>query len=147
MVNNGVTASIYDLAVNLEINARNQPYILIITAASFFVLKHSSSKSQHICLATSQPQVLTLFSVDRAESVVTQFIHETVKHCRRAVLIYSKLSLWCVIVCLLDMSAFWCGTTDTYHPQELVDVYVIINSRNRQTTEQRIITEQLVNPE
>ena len=64
----------------------------------------------------------TLLRVDLSEPVVAHLVHETVEQGRRAIFVNTELSLWRVVIRLLDVGSPVCGATDTHHPQELVDI-------------------------
>lgn len=65
---------------------------------------------------------LTGLCVDLAEAVVAHLVHEAVEQDGRALAVHSELSGGCVVVVLLDVFARVCASSDTDHPQELIDV-------------------------
>ena len=67
-------------------------------------------------------ELLTGLCVDLAEAVVAHLVHEAVEQDGRALAVHSELSGGSVVVVLLDVFARVCASSNTDHPQELVDV-------------------------
>ena len=66
---------------------------------------------------------LTLFGVHLSEAVVAHFVHEAVEEDWGTFAVHSELPLGGEIIGLLDMASLLRTSSDSHHPQELVDVW------------------------
>ena len=65
---------------------------------------------------------LALLGVDLAKAVVAQLVHQAVEEDRGSFLVDAELTARRVVVGFLDVTAAVSASSDTHHPQELVDV-------------------------
>lgn len=86
-----------------------------------------SAVGQWTELAMKRTQ-LTGVSVDLAELVVGELVHQAVEELGRAFLVDSELTLLGVVVRVFDVSASLGRATDADHPHELVDIFDIQDS-------------------
>ena len=67
--------------------------------------------------------MFTLFSVHLSKAVVAHLIHEAVEEYRGALAVHTKFSLGSEIIGLLDVASFLRTSSNSHHPQELVDIW------------------------
>lgn len=101
-----------------------------------------------------------VFSVDGTKLVITELVHKTIQHSRRAALINTEFAVLRVIVLFMDVWSFGSRAADTdletfvikvgcinmltCHPQELVDIVWRVASKTAENYE-NIINVQLLN--
>lgn len=64
----------------------------------------------------------TLLGVNRAKTIVAHLVHQAVEQDLGTTSVDTELSSRGVVIMLLDVLALLCATSNTHHPQELVDI-------------------------